>query len=87
MIGRSLGMDGCDWSTQMSRGFDWVDTVCAAFMCAASFALVGLVETVEVLKKQILVVDKDFALEYHRFVFSPISFSYFADFVLKSFLF
>ena len=87
MIGRSLGMDGCDWSTQMSLGLDWMDTVCAAFMCAASFALVGLVETVEVLKKQILVVDKDFALEYHHFVFSPLCFSYFADFVLKKFLF
>ena len=57
VIGRSCGIASPDWSAQMREAPDWSNTNRAAFNCAAQSALIGLLpETVEVLKKQILVV-------------------------------
>ena len=56
MIGRGLGMESSDWSAQMSASCDWTSTNCAAFNCAATSALISLAETVEVLKKQRLLM-------------------------------
>ena len=56
VIGQNWGIAGPDWLAQMRAPSDWSNTNCAAFNCAAHSALISLAETVEVLKKQILLI-------------------------------